>query len=175
MTATNSTSSSLPILHRMGSILDAVTKACYYVSGAALAGILCLIINEVFMRYFFNAPTTWSSDANQWLFALTTMLALPEITRVNGNVAITIILEKMHPDRRDLFARVLAIISFLACLLAFYIAASETARQFSNGITTTWVRPIPKWWISVAIPFAFLLSSIQFLRLGLKPKPRIEE
>jgi TRAP-type C4-dicarboxylate transport system permease small subunit len=159
----------------MASILDQVTKVSYNLSGLAMASMLCLIINEVVMRYFFNAPTTWSSDANQWLFALTVMLALPEITRVNGNVAITIVLEKMPQSRREILARILALVSCLACLLAFYIAGVETLRQLNNGITTTWVRPIPKWWISVVIPFGFLLSSIQFLRLGLKPKQQIEE
>jgi TRAP-type C4-dicarboxylate transport system permease small subunit len=161
----------------MGNILDQVTKLSYHLSGLAMASMLCLVINEVMMRYLFNAPTTWSSDANQWLFALTVMLALPEITRVNGNVAITVILEKMPQKKREIITRALAIVSCLACLLAFYISGTETLRQFSNDITTTWVRPIPKWWISVAIPFGFLLSSIQFLRLGLKPKtsPSIEE
>ncbi|MDD2310353.1 MAG: TRAP transporter small permease [Desulfuromonadaceae bacterium] len=175
MTATSSNNPSLAILHRMASILDQVTKVSYNLSGLAMASMLCLVINEVVMRYFFNAPTTWSSDANQWLFALTVMLALPEITRVNGNVAITVILERMPRRRREIFGRILAIISFMACLLAFYISGTETLRQLCNGITTTWVRPIPKWWISVVIPFGFLLSSIQFLRLGLKPAPQIEE
>lgn len=99
MTATSSNTPLLAILHRMASILDQVTKVSYNLSGLAMASMLCLVINEVVMRYFFNAPTTWSSDANQWLFALTVMLALPEITRVNGNVAITIVLEKI--DRKS--------------------------------------------------------------------------
>jgi C4-dicarboxylate transporter, DctQ subunit len=171
MTAQTSTGTSQPILNGMGSILDQVTRACFYVSAAALAGILFLIINEVVMRYFFNAPTTWSSDANQWLFALATILALPEITRTNGNVAITILLERMPQSRRETAAKILSLVSFVACMFAFYIAGTETWRQFSSGITTTWVRPIPKWWISVAIPLGFLLSSLQFLRLGLQKKP----
>lgn len=176
MTATSSTNSSLAILHRMASILDQVTKVSYNLSGLAMASMLCLIINEVMMRYFFNSPTTWSSDVNQWLFALTVMLALPEVTRVNGNVAITVLLERMPQQKRDILARILAITSCLACLLAVYFSSFETLRQFNLGITTvTWVRPIPKWWISVVIPFGFLLSSIQFLRLGLKPRTKNKE
>ena len=174
MTFTNSNYPSLAILHRMASILDQVTKVSYNVSGLAMVTILCLVINEVSMRYLFNSPTTWSSDVNQWLFALTIMLALPEITRVNGNVAITVILERMPQHRKQLISRILAILSFLACLLAFYISADETVRQINAGITTNWIRPIPKWWISVAIPFGFLLSGIQFLRIGIRPKPQIE-
>lgn len=175
MSATTNNNSSLPILKWMGSILDGMTKIAYNLSGLAMFSMLTLIINEVVMRYFFNAPTSWSSDVNQWLFALTVMLALPEITRVNGNVAITIILEKLSENKKNISSRALAIISFIACLLAVYISGIETFRQVSNDITTTWVNPIPKWWISVVIPFGFLLSSLQFLRLGLKPSHPTEE
>lgn len=165
----------LPILSGMGRILDLLTKVAFHISGAALAGILCLIVNEVFRRYFFNAPTTWAGDANQWLFALATMLALPEITRVKGNVAITIILERMPQGRRMLFGRLLSFVSCFACLLAVYISGNEVIRQFSMGITTNWVYPVPKWWVSAAIPVGFLLSSLQFLRVGFESSPSVEE
>jgi TRAP-type C4-dicarboxylate transport system permease small subunit len=148
--------------------LDAVTKLSFNVSALALAAMLSLVVNEVAMRYFFNAPTTWSMDVNQWLFALATMMALPEITRVNGNVAITILIERMPEHRRAIAMRVIVLVSFVACLVACYIAGSETLRQFKCNIMTTWVHPIPKWWISTCIPFGFLLSALQFLRLGLK-------
>lgn len=148
--------------------LDAVTKVSFNVSAAALAAMLLLVVNEVAMRYFFNAPTTWSMDVNQWLFALATMMALPEITRVNGNVAITILIERMPEQRRRLAMRLILLVSFVACLVACYIAGTETLRQFKYNIMTTWVHPIPKWWISLCIPFGFLLSALQFLRLGLK-------
>jgi C4-dicarboxylate transporter, DctQ subunit len=172
---TNSTSPSLAILHGMASILDQVTRLSFHLSGLALASMLFLVVNEVVMRYFFNAPTTWSNDVNQWLFALVTMLALPELSRINGNVAITILLERMPRDKRELMGRALAIVSFIACMIAFYISGSETLRQFSRGIMTLWINPIPKWWISIVIPFGFFLSGMQFLRRAVLPSPPIEE
>lgn len=175
MSTTNGNRSSLAILHGMASILDQVTRLSFYLSGLALASMLLLVINEVVMRYFFNAPTTWSSDVNQWLFALATMLALPEVTRLKGNVAITILLERMSKNKKAILAKALALASFVACMVAFYISGSETLRQFSSGIMTTWVNPIPKWWISVVIPFGFFLSGVQFLREGIMPGPPIEE
>ena len=154
--------------HGVARYLDTVTRLSFHVSATALAAMLLLVVNEVGMRYFFNAPTTWSMDVNQWLFALATMMALPEITRVNGNVAITILIERMPEQRRRLAMRLILLVSFVACLVACYIAGSETLRQFKYNIMTTWVHPIPKWWISLCIPFGFLLSALQFLRLGLK-------
>ncbi len=166
--AMSATKSTLPPPNPVVRLLDAVTKVAFHGSGLALAGILFLVVKEVAMRYFFNAPTNWSMDANQWLFALVTMLALPEITRVNGNVAITILIERMPTHRRQSAARTIFLVSCVACLVAFYISGNETLRQIKSSImTTTWVHPVPKWWISSVIPFGFLLSGLQFLRLGL--------
>ncbi|MCK4502472.1 MAG: TRAP transporter small permease subunit [Desulfuromonadales bacterium] len=169
------TATSLPILSWMGRILDLLTKITFHIAGAALAGILCLIVKEVFMRYVFNAPSTWAGDANQWFFALATMLALPEITRVNGNVAITILLERLPQGKRVVLARSIAIVSCFACLLAVYISGNEVMRQFSRGILTNWIYPVPKWWVSGAIPLGFFLSSLQFLRLGFQRSSSEEE
>lgn len=170
MSATSDRSLATP--HGVARALDAVTKLCFNLSGLALAVLLLLVVNEVCMRYFFNSPTNWSMDVNQWLLAVATMLALPEITRVNGNVAITILLERMTEERRIVASRIIALLSCLACLVAFYIAGSELVRQFTSHIMTTWVHPIPKWWISVCIPCGFLLSAMQFLRLGLTKTPQ---
>jgi len=170
MTNSGNSVFSLPIFQKMGGVLDFATKIAYHISGVALAAILCLIINEVMRRYFFNSPTTWAGDANQWLFAVATLMALPEITRVNGNVAITILLERMPQGRRDFFARVLFLISGVACLLALYISGVESLRQIDMGITTNWIYPVPKWWVSIAIPIGFCLSSLQFFRLMFKPQ-----
>ena len=51
---------SLATPHGVARFLDAVTKLSFNVSALALAAMLSLVVNEVAMRYFFNAPTTWS-------------------------------------------------------------------------------------------------------------------
>lgn len=166
--SSSTTNSDLATPFGVARFLDAVTKLSFNLGALALAAMLTLVVNEVVMRYFFNAPTTWSMDVNQWLFAVATMLVLPEVTRVNGNVAITVLIDRMPEKKRELAFRIIVLVSFVACMVAFYIVGSETLRQFDRSIMTTWVKPIPKWWISICIPFGFLLSGLQFLRLGLK-------
>jgi C4-dicarboxylate transporter, DctQ subunit len=157
----------LAIPRGMASILNWVTRVSAVVSGLALAGILLLTLNEVARRYFFNAPTTWAGEANQWLFALAVMLAIPEITRTNGHISISILMDRLPQAKRAIASTIIMVLSALMCVAAFYISGMETMRQFANGITTVWVHPIPKWWISWAIPFGFLLSALQFLRLSI--------
>lgn len=175
MSTLNNNSPALAILNRMASILDQVTKLSYHLSGLALASMLCLIINEVAMRYFFNSPTTWSADINQWLFAISVMLVLPEVTRTNGNIAITVIVDRLSHRNKNFICRIIFFSSFILCLAAFYITGTEALRQYQNGIMTLWIKPIPKWWISAVIPFGFFLSAIQFLRLGIMPSQKNDQ
>ncbi len=151
--------------------LDLLTRISFNLGGAALAVMLFLIVQEVIKRYFFNAPTNWSNDLNQWLFALTVMLVLPELARSNGNVAITIVIERLSHGKGAVLLRVIAFICSLICFLASYVTLMEAIRQYQSGISTLWINPIPKWWISAVIPFGFGLSALQFLRLGLLPTP----
>ncbi|MDO3380289.1 TRAP transporter small permease [Geoalkalibacter halelectricus] len=163
------------ILKGMAGILDQVTRLSCMLSGVALASILVLTLKEVAMRYFFNAPTTWANDVNQWFFALAVMLVMPEITRTNGHIAISVLVDRLSHGKKDVACRVIAILSCLLCMAAFYITGMETLRQYQFGITTMWVSPIPKWWISVVIPLGFLLSALQFFRLVVMPGSEREE
>ena len=61
--------------------LDLVTRLSMYASGMALLLITSSYVFEVIMRYFLDAPTSWSSDVIQLFFAAMIMLALPEVTR----------------------------------------------------------------------------------------------
>jgi TRAP-type C4-dicarboxylate transport system permease small subunit len=130
----------------------------------ALLLILSAYVFEVVMRYFLNAPTSWSSDVIQWFLAVMIMLALPEVTRVNGHIVISFFLEKLKPALRRRLGRVIALAGCAMCMITAWICWQETIRQYDRSIETLWSHPIPKWWISAVIPFGFLLSGLQMLR-----------
>lgn len=167
--------SPLAILHGMARGLDRLTSFCYLVSGAALGVILISVLVEVFMRYFFNAPTTWSNDVCTWMLAISIMAALPEITRTKGNITIDVLIEKMPHHLKGKAHRAIALFSFVVCVGTFWVTGAETLRQYTTGIETMWIHPIPKWWISVCIPIGFLISGAQFLREGLLPERNNED
>lgn len=171
MTTRGTTHPLLVIFNPVVKLLDLITRLTSYLSALALVGILVLTIKEVAMRYFLNAPSNWANEANQWFFALAVMLVIPEIARTNGHIAISVLLDRMPHKKREVAFRIIAVLSFVMCLSACYVTGMETLRQYNFGIETVWVNPIPKWWISIVIPFGFLLTSLQFLRLGLMPRP----
>lgn len=161
----------LVIFNPVVKLLDLITRLSCFLSALALVGILVLTLKEVAMRYFLNAPSSWASEANQWFFALAVMLVIPEIARTNGHIAISVLLDRMPHKKREVAFRIIAVLSFVMCLAACYVTGMETLRQYNFGIATVWVNPIPKWWISIAIPVGFFLTALQFLRLGAMPSP----
>jgi TRAP-type C4-dicarboxylate transport system permease small subunit len=171
----NANNSPLAILNGMASALDRLIKICYFISGGALAIILMSVLTEVFMRYFFNSPTKWSNDLCTWMMAVSIMFALPEITRTKGNIAIDVLVEKLPIHIKSKIYRVIAIAAFAICMVTVWICGGESFRQYSNEIATMWINPIPKWWISIAVPIGFLLCGIQFLREGVMPTPSRED
>ena len=145
-------------------LLDAVTRFGWYLSGLALFLILFCYVFEVVMRYFFNAPTSWSHDLVQWLMAAIVMLAMPEVARVNGHIVISFFLEKMTPETRRRLGYVIGVVGCVLCFSAAGICYQETARQYSQNIETMWNHPIPKWWISAFFPYGFAFTGLQSIR-----------
>lgn len=150
--------------------LDLITRISLYLSCAALFLILCSYVFEVVMRYFFNSPTSWTNDVIQLFFAAMIMLAIPEVTRLNGHIVISFFLEKMAPESRRNLGRGIALIGCLMCFFAAYICWQESFRQYEQNIDTLWNAPIPKWWISGFIPYGFILAGLQMLRTALSGK-----
>ncbi|MFH2129346.1 MAG: TRAP transporter small permease [bacterium] len=152
-----------PLLAVLMALLNGITRVCLLLSGLALLILLLSYIYEVVMRYFFNAPTLWTYDMSTWFLCIMIMLALPAVTRDGGNIAITFLLEKMSKAAQHSFNKVIALISCGICLVTAWICFSETIRQFEQGIETLWNSPVPKWVISIVIPFGFLISGCHFL------------
>jgi TRAP-type C4-dicarboxylate transport system permease small subunit len=51
-----------------------------------------------------------------------------------------------------------------ACLLATWISANATLDQINLGIETISAYPVPKWLVSMFIPYGMLSSGLYFLR-----------
>jgi C4-dicarboxylate transporter DctQ subunit len=148
--------------------IDKLSTISFRLSGLALLLIITFYVLEVVLRYLFNSPTSFTIDFTQWLLAAMVMLALPEVTRTNGHIVISFFLEKMSKATRQKLERSLKIVGCFLCLTAAWICLGESIRQYGTDIQTEWINPIPKWWISIFLPYGFGLSGLQFLKMGIK-------
>lgn len=143
---------------------DFITRVSLYVAMLCLAFIAAAYCYEVVLRYFFDAPTTWVNPFTSYALCLMIFLALPEMTREGSHLAINILLESLSPEKVAVLMKLVHLIGLVAALAAAWITGTETMKQYIGNIFTMAHNPIPKWIISVAIPYGFGSAALYFLR-----------
>lgn len=152
------------MLQRLGKIHDALT-AISFAGGAACVGFIALAFwYEVVARYFLNAPTSWTHEVAAYLLCPLVFLSIPAMTQRGAHIAISYFMEAAPPSVRLPLGKAVLLGASLICLLAAWITGAETWRQYVRGVETIAAIPIPKWWVSMFIPFGLLNSGLYFVR-----------
>lgn len=150
---------------------NAISIAGFALAGLLLAVIACSFTYEVTARYFFNAPTEWASPLVSYSLVAAIFLAMPELTRRRAHMALNILVDAAPPARAAAMIRVSYILAAAACLFAAWFCADETLNQIKLDIWTGPPFSVPKWIISVWLPYGFLSSGLYFLRSVSDPMP----
>lgn len=154
----------------MGKFHDLTSRALFLCAGGALVLAVSLYVFEVIARYFFNAPTSWSGELVQYCLCVLIFLALPEVTRQKGHVAIDMVPEMLSPRAQSVLRRVNALLAGGTCLIAGGIVAREVFKQFDSGLLSNAVHPIPRWWITAVIMTGLISSGMHFIRKAFKAR-----
>jgi TRAP-type C4-dicarboxylate transport system permease small subunit len=142
-----------------------LSKASFALACVALVVILGSYIIEVVARYGLGKPTVWSADLVNYALCAAIFLAMPEITRSAGHVAITSLIEKLSAQKQASLARGLSFCGALLCALTAWIAGVAALSQMEGGIETVAAFAIPKWWLTALVAYGFGLSALHFVTL----------
>ncbi len=148
-----------------------MTSAGFLLAAGVLAGIAASFCYEVAARYFFSAPTSWANAFVAYMLCAAIFLAVPELTRRRAHVAINILMDRLRADRAQMLARFIRAAGAAACLLAAWFTGNATLDQFQLGIDTISAYPVPKWAVSIFIPYAMLSSGVYLLRELIGDRP----
>jgi TRAP-type C4-dicarboxylate transport system permease small subunit len=143
---------------------DAVTRAGFHGAAACLVVITCAYFYEVIARYFFGAPTSWSSALVSYALCGMVFMAMPELSRQRIHIVINMLLDWLSPAKANRLRRVLSLAAGAVCLLAAWFSFDATVSQYQQGIQTLAAWPIEKWSVSSFIVYGMLSTSIYFLR-----------
>ncbi len=149
---------------RLAALHDGLTSASFAAAAAVLGAIAFSFCYEVAARYFFAAPTSWANAIVAYLLCAAIFLAIPELTRRRSHVAINLLLDRVSARGALMLSRMVRAAGAGACLLATWITANATLDQINLGIETISAYPVPKWWVSIFIPYGMLSSGLYFLR-----------
>jgi len=154
----------LSMLRRLCRIHDNLTAAGFAGAAASVAVITGSFWYEVAARYFFSAPTSWAYDVASYALCPMIFLSMPEMTRRGAHIAVSYLADGLPQPYRNSLAYVVLLAAALICLIGAWISGAETWRQYIREIETISAFPIPKWWVSVFIPYGMLSSSLYFWR-----------
>lgn len=144
---------------------DTITTIGFEISRLCLVVIVFSFSYEVVARYFFSAPVWWANETVSYALCVGVFLAMPEVTRRHGHVAVTVIPEMLPRRPRTVLLWLIQVVGFLACIAVAWMSLTQNVSQYlREAMIIAAVRPIPKVYISVWITFGFLSSALYFLR-----------
>jgi len=159
------------IVTNIAKVADFLTLVASILAATGLAMIVCSYIYEVVSRYVFQSPTAWASDFVAYALCASAFLALPRVTKEKAHVAVTILVDIAPKPIANIVHITISIFGFLCLSFAVWVSLQENIRQFTRGIQTLAIVPIPQWWVSSFITFGLMLSAV-YLLLYLSPKHR---
>ena len=128
-----------------------------------MAVVVPVMLYEVVMRYFFNAPTVWGMELAVLLFGPYCLFGGPYLLHRKGHVALDLVrqrLSKRWVRRLDL-VNYPVIVVFCGILLYFSAPAAWSAWSYSETSFSAWNPPI--WPVKAAVPVALALMLLQAL------------
>lgn len=152
------------VLSLLGRAHDLLTAVSFQIAVACLAIISVAFCYEVVARYAFNAPTVWANPVASYLLCAMIFLALPEMTRTAQHININILIDALPAGAAATCNQLIRLVGLVACLLGAWISGSETGAQFLANIWTISYFPVPKWVVSIFIPYGLVSAGIYFLR-----------
>ena len=128
---------------------------------AVVVGSFCY---EVVSRYVFAAPTEWASPLVSYAMVAMIFVAMPEMTRRAAHISINMLLEHLPSSQALVMQALIRVLAAAACFFAAWFSGGQTLEQFDQGVWTVPPFVVPKWTVSVFVPYGMLSSGIYFVR-----------
>lgn len=145
--------------------IDLIDALAVLIACLALFALMSLVVSDVALRYFINAPLTWSYEViSNFLMPGLFFLSVSHTLKANAHVAVDIVHNYLGDRTRYVLE---AINSALICpvfAVIAYFSLRATLDQFAAGDVMTSGLELPSWTTSFLSPLGFALLA---LRTGL--------
>lgn len=155
----------LPSIIRRIDRLNTAVSACAMWLIIPLAGVM---LYDVILRYFFNAPTLWGMELSMMIFGVYMLYAGPSSILLKVQVGVDIFAARWKPRTRAVVNCLTYIFTcvFFASLFYTSLVYAVEAWRLRELSSSAWGQPIYHWkaLIPVAVALMFLQSLAEFLR-----------
>lgn len=147
--------------------IDALNEKTGFYSAYLVLPLVAVVVYEVFMRYVFNAPTSWGFEMTTFLYGMHFMLALGDTHRANGHVAIDIFESRLQPRKRTILRIITNLVLFIptiGLMTIWSIKYALTSWTIWERASSSWSPAIYPYKTVMAIGFVlFFLAGVSKL------------
>ncbi|MBL0918592.1 MAG: TRAP transporter small permease subunit [Hydrogenophaga sp.] len=143
--------------------ITTVNRWLFQITVWVMAIVVPVMLYEVVMRYFFNAPTVWGMELAVLLFGPYFLLGGPHLLHLKGHVALDLLRQRLSAtwSRRLDLVNYPVIVLFCAILLIYSAPLAFNAWSYRETSFSAWNPPI--WPVKLMVPLALLLMLLQAL------------
>jgi TRAP-type C4-dicarboxylate transport system permease small subunit len=128
--------------------------------------IMAVLLREIIGRYFFNAPTSWANEINQYLLCILTMLGGAYCFLTNSHIRVDIFWQRFSPRRQALVELLTVIFPMIFLAVVFWTGVEETWSAIIENKRSSSLLAMPLWPSMMAVPVGAGLMLLQlFVRL----------
>ncbi len=147
--------------------IDALNEKTGFYSAYLVLPLVAVVVYEVFMRYAFNAPTSWGFEMTTFLYGMHFMLALGDTHRANGHVCIDIFESRLQPKNKTILRIITNLFLFIptiGLMTIWSIKYAITSWTFWERASSSWSPAIYPYKTVMAIGFVlFFLAGVSKL------------
>lgn len=129
-------------------IIHLISRISGFAATITLGLMMMLTVADVFLRYFFNAPITGTTEITQLMMVVVVFLALAWCASNNAHVRVDLLVSRFRPRTRAIFDS----ITLIATLFIYFIITWRSWIESTHTDTTTSLVGIP------LAPFHYILT-----------------
>lgn len=147
--------------------IDALNEKTGLYSSYLILPLVGAVIYEVFMRYVFNAPTSWGFEMTTFLYGMHYMLGLGDAHRSDTHVCIDIFEARMQPRKRTILRIITNLVMFvpvMGCMAIWSTKYAATSWEQWEHASSSWAPAIYPYKTVMAVGFVlFFLAGVSKL------------
>jgi TRAP-type mannitol/chloroaromatic compound transport system permease small subunit len=133
-------------------------------SSLLMLPMLFVAVYEVFMRYAFNAPTSWGFELTIFIYGVHFILGYSYTDAHNGHVRVDIFSSRLGPRKKALLEIVTLLVIFFPFMTLMTVFAGKFAllsTSMRELASTSWAPPI--WPVKILMVLGFFMLWLQGL------------
>jgi TRAP-type C4-dicarboxylate transport system permease small subunit len=134
-----------------------------YMSALAILAATLIIVEQVWVRYLFNAPTIWQVEIAVYLLIAATFLGAPYGLKQNGHINIDILVVWLPEKVRSRLDVITSFLALLFCLFLGWRGCVMWWEAFEGDWKSSSLLSFPLIYPYALLPLGMILTSLQYV------------